>query len=91
MALIAIAISSIETTKATDCLFKLKPSSNVPTVKGNNVAGEFPITSKVIPPKSTRKEDLSLFTYGQGCIYLLVTLIRLKAKHPLAVQHHENL
>ena len=69
MALIAIAISSVETTKPTDCSLKLNPSSRVPTVKGNKVAGEFPITNKVIPPISTAKEDFSLLTYYQEYIY----------------------
>ena len=91
IALIAIAISSIETTKPIDCLLKLKPSSRVPTVKGNNVAGEFPITSKLIPPTITRNEVFSLFTYSQEYIYRQVTPIHLRVKPLLVIQRHENI
>jgi len=44
MALKDITINSFETTEPVACLFKLKPSSRVPTIKGKRVAGELPIT-----------------------------------------------
>jgi len=44
MALKDITINSVETTEPVACLFKLKPSSRVPTIKGKRVAGELPIT-----------------------------------------------
>ena len=91
IALIAIATSSVETTKPTDCLLKLKPSSRVPTMKGNSVAGELPITSRVIPPKRKRKEVFSLFTYSYEYIFPPQALIRLEVKHLLVILHHGNL
>ena len=46
MALKDITINSVETTEPVACLFKLKPSSRVPKLKGKGVAGELPIKSK---------------------------------------------
>ena len=54
IALIDMAISSVETIEPVVCLFRLKPSSRVPTIKGRRVAGEFPITSKATPPRRVR-------------------------------------
>ena len=54
IALKDIAISSVETIEPVVCLFRLKPSSRVPTIKGRRVAGEFPITSKATPPRRVR-------------------------------------
>ena len=49
MALKDITINSVETTEPVACLFKLKPSSRVPTIKGKRVAGELPITKPLHP------------------------------------------
>ena len=63
MALKDIAINSVETTEPVACLFKLKPSSRVPTIKGKRVAGELPITSKATPLIMARL-DLSLIFFS---------------------------
>jgi len=54
MALKDITINSVETTEPVASLFKLKPSSRVPTIKGKRVAGELTTTSKATPPIMAR-------------------------------------